>query len=187
MNLEKFNPKKVQDLVVEKKYNIMLTDESVVCAELRSTGHSEKQGTYFFVQNNDTVHELTTVTHIAPYTEFSYVAVGNGFALTKNGSKVFRENVYGVIDNEQDAQYYIFNMNNNANTYTPDTIHRNDIVECIDGYFYNGDKAIVTEVRKPNDVEDHGTVEVYMLDKKFFEHFTYTGWNEFLKVVEAYD
>lgn len=185
MNLEKFNPKKVQDLILGKKYHIETTKGEILVGELgRST---ESPNAEYFFSGDFGLYDVAKICRIAPYTEFSYVAVGNGFALTKNGSKIFPENVYGVIDDEQHAQYYIFNMNNNANTYTPDTIHRNDIVECIDGHFYNGDKAIVTEVRKPNDVEDHGTVEVYMLDKKFFEHFTYTGWNQFLKVVEAYD
>lgn len=186
MNLEKFNPKKVTDLVIEKKYNIMLGDSSVVCAELRSTGHSEKQGTYFFVQNNDTVHELNTITHIAPYIEFSYVAVGDGFALTKNGSKVFRENIHGIIDNEDYAKHYIHYMNINSNTYTPDTINNHDIVECIDKHFYTGEKAIVVNVIKPRDLEDHGCVEVYLLDSRIFEHFTYSGWNNFLNVIEEY-
>lgn len=183
MNLEKFNPKKVEELPL-RKYNIMLKNERFVTATVLMT---DSQDNYFFHSTQYGNFELDEVAKIAPHTEFGYVAVGNGFALTKNGSKIFRENVYGVIDDEQHAQYFIINMNRNANTYTPDTINCNDIVECIDGHFYKGDKAIVTEVRKPYNVEDHGTIEVYMLDTKIFEHFTYTGWNEFLKVVESYD
>lgn len=189
MNLEKFNPNKVKDLPL-RKYNLMLLDGRYMqCMELEYVEDGPMTQTVYYFVSTDRKTKVTPkeVDSFCRYIQFDYVAVGNGFALTKNGSKTFRENVYGVIDNEQYAQHFIINMNNNANTYTPDTINRNDIVECIDGHFYNGEKAIVTEVRKPYSADDHGTVEVYMLDKKFFEHFTYTGWNKFLKVVENYD
>lgn len=187
MNFVKFNPKKVSELKVESKYNLVLNDSSVVCAELRSTGHIKNNGVYHFVENDEKVHMLDTINFISPRIEFSYVSVGDGFALTKNGSKVFAENVYGVITDQQFAEHYSRNMNRNANIYTPDTIHVHDIVKC-DGNMYGkyGRKAIVTQVRKPLDLEDHGTIEVYFLNEQYFEHFTYTGWNEYMEVIEEY-
>lgn len=186
MNFVKFNPKKVSELKVESKYNLVLNDSSVVCAELRSTGHIKNNGVYHFVENDEKVHMLDTINFISPRIEFSYVSVGDGFALTKNGSKVFPENVYGIIDNEEYAKHYVHFMNHNTNTYTPDMIKRSDIVECISKYFYTGEKAIVIDVIKPRTLDDHGCIEVYLLTSMVFEHFTYTGWTEFLKVIEEY-
>jgi hypothetical protein len=181
MNLEKFNPKKVKELPL-KNYNILLKNGRPIQRAMLTFSND-----FYFFANELGAFELREVDQIAPYTEYSYVPVGNGFALTRDGCKCFKENIYGVIDNEQHAQYYIFNMNNNANRYTTDAINLNDIVVCIQELFYTGSKAIVTSINKPTDIEDHGTIEVYLLKEQIFEHFTYSGWNEFLEVVEEYN
>lgn len=124
------------------------------------------------------------------YKVYDYIEVCDGFALTCNGNTCFPENVYGIIKNEEYAKHFVYNMNRNSNLYTPDNIKRNDIVEIYgvksEDSLYNK-KAIVTDIKKPIDDEDHGLIEVYILDgHQYFEHFTWTGWHLNFKIIEEY-
>jgi len=184
MKLEKLTPKKIKDLPLGKKYHIETRKGEFLIGELGIASADSDNPIYFF-SGDFGRYDSDSIINFAPHVEFSYISVGDGFVLTKNGNKIFPENIYGVISDEQYAQHYVHNMNCNVNTLTSDAIQNNDIVEIIFGDL-RGKQAIVTKLRKPVDIEDHGLVEVFLLNERYFEHFTYSNWDKCLKVVEKY-
>ncbi|EON7637074.1 hypothetical protein ABV23_RS01110 [Escherichia coli] len=189
MNLVKFNPKNAERMFnTNNLFNIMLNDGTVQIGVALLAFEGEKLNTIYKFSNLDgDFWELHEVDKVCTHFVYELQEVGAGWALTRNGSRVFPGNVYGVIENKEYAEHYLHNLNRNASIYTPDTIKVNDIVLYTD---YNNftHKAIVTAVRKPKDAFDHGTIEVYMVggEKQYFDHFTYTGWDTFLEVIEEY-
>lgn len=120
--------------------------------------------------------------------KYDLVAVGNGWALTRDGSKFFRENTFGVIDVKEYADSLVHSLNYYSNTITPDNINVRDIVEYKHPCNNIVRRAIVVDITKPRSLDDHGCVEIYFLDgNQDFEHISYIGWNEFMTVVEEYN
>lgn len=186
MKFENFNPKKVHDMYMQDtKYNIMLKDgkiiRSVIIVCIDDGPLSAP--TYYFDNLDGDKFGLPSVQKIATDYLYEVIDVGDEWAISRNGQKVFPGNVFGTCSNYDIAYSNAYMLQLNNDTYTPDTIKRNDIVSVL---VKNGESAIVTEVRKPTDGTDHGTVEIYFLDSKYFEHFMYTGWDKYLKVTEVY-
>lgn len=179
MKFEKITPKKLKSLHLGKKYNIE-TRKGEYLVGTFGVNLVENNHLYFF-EGYFGIYDSEFIVNVAPYVEFSYTPVGNGFALTKNGSKIFKENIYGIIDDEQIAQHYVKNMNNNANSITSTIIKPKDIVEIVCDEF-KGKQGIVTEIRIPANLEDHGMIEVFLFDEKHFEHFTFSNWTKNLKI-----
>lgn len=189
MNFIKFNSSESEAYFnTNNKFNIILKDGTVVIGvSLLSFDGENLKTVYKFTNLDGDYWDTSDVSKICTHYVFESIEVGDGWALTCNGNKVFSGNIFGVISSKEIVDHHLHVLNNNANTYTPDNIKIHDIVTYTD---YNGfrHKAIVTEVKKPKNYFDHGLIEVYMVggEKQYFDHFTYTGWNRFLTVVEEY-
>lgn len=184
MKLRKFNPKKINELN-HKHYNAMLIDGTIakLILESRKVDGKEKEVLYFNHEGNYV--DPNDVTMIDERHIYSYVAVGDEWAMTRNGKKVFPGNVYGVVSDEMFIQSVVHSIQYYQDTYSPDTIKKGDIVELLFGSD-KGKRAVVFDIRKPVGIEDHGMIEVCIFSNQYFDHYTYAGWPEFMKVVEEY-
>lgn len=113
---------------------------------------------------------------------YSYEKVSTGYVLTLNDSKVFKENRFGIVEEEHYVQVMAKCFNDEAKNPTPN-IDTGDIIRDI----RNSNEGVVVHVVKGTDFENHGMVEVYLTDKKYFEHYTWFQWNSFLEVIEQYN
>ena len=118
---------------------------------------------------------------------YSYVEVLQndnvvGYAVTKNGSKAFKANRFGIIEDEFYAQLVAQCFNEEYKSPTP-KIHVGDIVQEIQ----SGLEGVVVFFKEGPDFEDHGFVEVYLKDKGVFEHYTWYQWQSYIKIIELYN
>lgn len=182
MKLRKFNPKKINELKHER-YNAMMIDGTIAKLILESRNVNGKDVPYFNFEGNYV--DPNDVTMIDERYEYSYVAVGNEWAMTRDGKKVFPGNVYGTVSDETYIQSVVHAIQYYQDIYTPDEIKKGDIVELQFGVD-KGKRAAVFDIRKPRGIEDHGMIEVCIFSGGYYDHYTYSGWPQFMKVVEEY-
>lgn len=180
----KFNKKELGDLSLELQYAIKDKNGNIhKNMYLTDIGDED----FVFLNSKEKV-ELQDVTHYTIHNQYKHVSVLDehenviGYALTKNGSKVFSGNHYGLMDDENFAHSIAHASQYYEDWVENDNIHLNDLVRDTDG-----NEAIVTRIVTSRSFDDHGCVEIFYLDKRYFEHYTYSHWNEFLSVYEYYD
>lgn len=185
MKLQKFNPKNAAQMYDEHKhYNIMLKDGTVIVGAALDY-YDDSDYYYFYSKGN--IIEPTDVAMIDKWHSYGLVKVGDSWVVTKDGSKFFKDNTHGIIDEHLYAQSVMFQYQTYQDTYTPDTIKEGDLVSVKDNNSTDVRSAIVMCIRKPSDSLDHGMVEVFFLDdNQYFEHYTYIGWTKWLTVLEEY-
>lgn len=187
MKLTKFNPKDIQSMYDSNhRYNVMLKNGTVLNAvAITEWIEDETEKVYYLFDNLDgDTWEPNEVQSTDICYLYDVVEVGNQYALTRNGSKCFPENIYGTFEHYSIAQNFANIFQYYQDTYTPDTIKEKDIIEYTDKHGVH--KGIVLSVKKPIELDDHGSIELYVFDEKQFEHFTYIAWNKHLTVVEEY-
>lgn len=112
---------------------------------------------------------------------YSYEPVPTGYVLTLNDSKVFKHNRFGIVSDEQYIKLIASEMNIEVKNPTPD-ISTGTVVKD-----FFGAEGVIVHVVKGTDFEHHGMIEVYLTDKKYFEHYPWVQWHSILTVIEPYD
>lgn len=169
----------IKRLTIGQKYNLKTMKGEFLVGEL---GISSKEDGIYFFSGDFGIYDMNLIAMATPYVEFDYVKVGGGFALTKNGKKVFSDNIYGIIYDEGLAKEYARIMSINANNNRGEDLRKNTLVKIIFGKLI-GKEALITNISKPLKLSDLGSVEVFLLAEKRFETFDYTDWNKFFKII----
>lgn len=191
MKLVPFRTKMFPELQTNVRYHVMLANgdlwKDVVL--FSTVVQQEHNGTlrdvteYSFSNlDGDSVPSGDIVLYCRSY-KFELLQIDDAYCITRDGNKFFKENTFGLCDHFQYMTSVAHMLQYDNDTYTPDTIKQGDLIEVLDG----NEHGIVITVKQSKNFDDHGFVEVFLTEKRVYEHYTHQGWDTFIKVLTPYD